>query len=262
MNSIHISYLYAYLLKSGRPQSLDHAQIITTGLVGDRDFAVIDDGGSMLTARECPMLLEVEAKIMNDMIHFKYKDDFITVPRKTVSSKTRAGILFGQSVEGLELDNRLQKWFSKCMGVSCHVVEINAAAMRQMEDQFIDITYTDAAPILLTSETSLRDLNNRMTLPVGMNRFRPNIVVNGDNPFEEDDWKLLKIGTCEFEISHQCPRCVLTTIDPSHPEKGISKEPLKTLSTFRKSGNEVNFGIYLIPKKMGIIRLNDEIIPG
>ena len=54
----------------------------------------------------------------------------------------------------------------------------------------------------------------------------------------------------------------LPLLIPSHPEKGISKEPLKTLSTFRRSGNEVNFGIYLIPKKMGIIRLNDEIIPG
>ena len=262
MNSIHISYLYAYLLKSGRPQSLDHAQIITTGLVGDRDFAVIDDGGRMLTAREYPMLLEVEAKIMNDHMYFKCKGDFITVPRKTGSSKTRTGILFGQSVGGLELDDSIQKWFSKCMGVSCHVVEINAVYMRQMEGQSIDITYTDAAPILLTSEASLRDLNNRMTLPVGMNRFRPNIVVNGGNAFEEDDWKSLKIGSCEFEISHHCPRCVLTTIDPSHPGKGISKEPLKTLSTFRKSGNEVNFGVYLIPKKMGIIRLNDEVIPG
>jgi len=262
MNSIHISYLYTYLLKSGKPQSLDHAQIITTGLVGDRDFAVIDEDGRMLTARECPMLLEVEAKIMDDMIHFKCKGEFITVLRKTVSSKKRTGILFGQSVGGLELDKRIQKWFSKCMGVSCHVVEINAVYMRQMEDQFIDITYTDAAPILLTSEASLRDLNNRMTLPVGMNRFRPNIVVNGGNPFEEDDWKSLTIGTCEFEISHHCPRCALTTIDPSHPKKGISKEPLKTLSTFRKSGNEVNFGVYLIPKKMGIIRLDDEVIPG
>ena len=262
MNPIHISYLYTYLLKSGKPQSLGHAQIITTGLVGDRDFAVIDENGRMLTARECPILLEVEAKIMDDMIHFKCKGDFITVPRKIGSSKTRTGILFGQSVGGLELDNCIRKWFSKCMGVSCHVVEINAVYMRQMEGQSIDITYTDAAPILLTSEASLRDLNNRMTLAVGMNRFRPNIVVNGGNAFEEDDWKSLKIGSCEFEISHHCPRCILTTIDPSHPGKGISKEPLKTLSTFRKSGNEVNFGVYLIPKKMGIIRLDDEVIPG
>ena len=167
MNSIHISYLYTYLLKSGKPQSLDHAQIITTGLVGDRDFAVIDEDGRMLTARECPMLLEVEAKIADDMIHFKCKGEVISVPRKTVSSKKRTGILFGQSVGGLELDKRIQKWFSKRMGMSCHVVEINAVYMRQMEDQFIDITYTDAAPILLTSEASLRDLNNRMTLPVG-----------------------------------------------------------------------------------------------
>ena len=68
-------------------ESNDHAQIITTGLVGDRDFAVIGEDGRMLTARECPMLLEVEAKIMDDMIHFKCKGEFITVPRKkTVSS--------------------------------------------------------------------------------------------------------------------------------------------------------------------------------
>ena len=261
MNSINISYLYAYLLKSGRPQSLDQAQIITTGLEGDRDFAVIDDDGRMLTAREHPMLLEVEAKIIDDKIYFKFKEDFITVPRETRSPKTRKGILFGQSVAGFELNDRVQKWFSKCVDVSCHVVEINKVYRRQMEGQSIDITYTDAAPILLTSEASLRDLNNRMTLPVGMNRFRPNIVVNGGNAFEEDDWRSLKIGACEFEISHHCPRCVLTTIDPSDPKKGISKEPLKTLSTFRKVGNEVNFGVYLIPKKLGVIQLDDEVIP-
>jgi uncharacterized protein YcbX len=129
-----------------------------------------------------------------------------------------------------------------------------------MELQPHDITYTDAAPILLTSQASLKALNNRITIPVGMNRFRPTLVVSGCSAFAEDDWKYLKIGTCEFEISHPCPRCVLTTIDPSNPEKGISKEPLKTLSTFRKFGNKITFGVYLIPKKLGVIRLNDEVI--
>ena len=170
------------------------------------------------------------------------------------------GTLFGQAAGGFELDNRLQKWFSKCMGVNCHVIEINEIYMRQMESQPHDITYTDAAPILLTSEASLKALNNRMAIPVGINRFRPNLVVSGSPAFAEDDWKYLKIGDCEFEISHHCPRCVLTTIDPSNTEKGISKEPLKTLSTFRKLGNEVTFGVYLIPKKLGILRLNDEVI--
>ncbi len=93
MNSIHISYLYAYLLKSGRPQSLDYAQIITTGLVGDRDFAVIDDGGRMLTAREYPMLLEVEAKIMDDHMYFKCKGDFYHCTTKNRIFKNQNGYL-------------------------------------------------------------------------------------------------------------------------------------------------------------------------
>ena len=260
MGSISISHLYTYLLKSGRPQSLDYAHIISTGLMGDREFALIDDDGRLLTAREYPALLEVESKIVDDEIYFEFKSDSIIVPRKTLNSRERIGTLFHQAAGGLELDNRLQNWFSKCMGVNCHVIEINEIHMRQMESQPYDITYTDAAPILLTSVASLKALNKRMTIPVGMNRFRPNLVVSGSSAFAEDDWKNLKIGNCEFEISHHCPRCVLTTIDPINPEKGISKEPLKTLSTFRKFGNKITFGVYLIPKKLGVIRLNDEVI--
>ena len=260
MGSINISNLYTYLLKSGRPQALDHTHIIPTGLMGDREFALIDDDGRLLTAREYPTLFQVESKIVDDKIYFAYKSDSIIVPRKTLYSRERMGTLFGQAAGGFELDNRLQKWFSKCMGVNCHVIEINEIYLRQMESQPYDITYTDAAPILLTSEASLRALNNRMTIPVGMNRFRPNLVVSGSPAFAEDDWKYLKIGDCEFEISHHCPRCVITTIDPSNPEKGISQEPLKTLSTLRKFGNKVTFGVYLIPKTLGILRLNDEVI--
>ncbi len=257
---ISISNLYTYLLKSGRPQSLDYAHVISTGLMGDREFALIDGDGRLLTAREYPALLRVESKIIDDKIYFEFKSNSISVPRKTLNSRERIGTLFGQAAGGLELDNRLQKWFSKCMGVNCHVIEIKELYMRQMESQPYDITYADVAPILLTSEASLKALNNRMTIPVGMNRFRPNLVVSGSSAFAEDDWKNLKIGNCEFEVSHQCPRCVLTTIDPSHPEKGISKEPLKTLSTFRKFGKKITFGVYLIPKKLGILRLNDEVI--
>ena len=260
MGSIIISNLYSYLLKSGRPQSLDHAHIITKGLMGDRDFALIDAEGHILTAREYPALLEVDAKIIDNEIYFKYKSDSISVPRKAIYSKERTGILFGQSLRGLELDNCVQKWFSKNMGINCHVIGINKAYIRQMKEQLHNITFTDAAPILLTSEASLEALNNRMIIPVGMNRFRPNLVVSGSPAFAEDEWKYLKIGACEFEISHHCSRCTLTTIDSSNPEKGISKEPLKTLSTFRKFGNKVNFGIYLIPKKLGIIQLNDQVI--
>ena len=261
MNAINISSLFVYPLKSCRAQSLQEGQILFGGLAGDRTYAVIDDTGQMLTAREHPELLTIEAVILDENICFSRAGDSITIPRNVESSSRRSGVLFGQPVGGSEMGDITRNWMSNHLAVSCNVVEISKTFMRQMEAQSHSITYTDAAPILLTSEASLRDLNNRMTLPVGMNRFRPNIVITGGEAFDEDDWRSLKIGTCEFEVSHHCPRCILTTIDPIRPEKGTSKEPLKTLSTFRKSGTEVNFGVYLIPKKLGIIRLNDVVIP-
>ena len=83
MCSISISNLYTYLLKSGRPQSLDYAHVISTGLMGDREFALIDGDGRLLTAREYPALLRVESKIVEDKIHFEFKSNSISVPRKT-----------------------------------------------------------------------------------------------------------------------------------------------------------------------------------
>tara|TARA_X000001036_G_scaffold435403_1_gene476585 strand:- start:3101 stop:3889 length:789 start_codon:yes stop_codon:yes gene_type:complete len=261
MNALCISSFFVYPLKSGMGQSIEEVQIYSSGLAGDRTYAVIDDTDQILTAREHPELLTIEAAILDKYICFSKAGDSITVPRNVKSSSMRSGILFGESLRGSELSELVRKWMSNHLAVSCNVIEINKNFMRQMKAQTHDITYTDAAPILLTSEASLEVLNNSMRLPVGMNRFRPNLVVSGSQAFAEDDWKYLKIGTCEFEISHHCPRCVLTTIDPSHPEMGISKEPLKTLSSFRKSANEVNFGVYLIPKRLGTIRLNDEVIP-
>ena len=87
-------------------------------------------------------------------------------------------------------------------------------------------------------------------------RFRPNVVVDHDVPFAEDDWRGIRLGGIDFRISKPCDRCVLTTIDPDTRVKG--KEPLRTLARHRRRDGKVWFGINLIPDGTGHLRVGDK----
>lgn len=88
-----------------------------------------------------------------------------------------------------------------------------------------------------------------------MNRFRPNVVVDGTAPWAEDDWRRVRIGTVVFEAAEPSARCVVTTTDPCTAERG--KEPLRTLARHRRFGDRLVFGRNLIPRGVGTIRVGD-----
>jgi len=90
-----------------------------------------------------------------------------------------------------------------------------------------------------------------------MNRFRPNFVFTGGNPYDEDRWKSFKIGEIIFYPVKPCARCVITTINQDTAEK--SDEPLKTLATYRTINNKVMFGQNLVHKGTGEIQINSEL---
>jgi uncharacterized protein YcbX len=114
----------------------------------------------------------------------------------------------------------------------------------------IPLSLADEAPFLLTTHESLSDLNERLKLAgketVDMRRFRPNIVIGGLEPWEEDSLKRIKIGPIEFLVWQRCGRCTMTTIDRDTLKR--SGEPLNTLSSFRERENgQRNFGMHMIP---------------
>ena len=91
-------------------------------------------------------------------------------------------------------------------------------------------------------------------------RFRPNVVIDGEAPFAEDDWPTVRIGDVEFRTAEVCDRCVMTTIDPETLATG--KEPIRSLSQHRKWDGKTWFGTRLVPLGEGKIRVGDEVVPG
>jgi uncharacterized protein YcbX len=119
------------------------------------------------------------------------------------------------------------------------------------------ISFADAYSFLVLSRESLDALNARLARPLPMNRFRPNIVLQGAGPFAEDGWEGIRIGDVQFDAAGPCARCVTTTTDQETGAR--ASEPLRTLATFRRDGNEVNFGQNHNHRGTGTIRVGDPV---
>ncbi len=119
------------------------------------------------------------------------------------------------------------------------------------------ISFADAYSFLVVSCESLEALNARLAEPLPMNRFRPNIVLEGGGPFAEDGWKTFRIGEIELDAAGPCARCVTTTTDQESGARGL--EPLRTLATFRRDGSEVMFGQNANHRGTGMIRRGDPV---
>jgi uncharacterized protein YcbX len=191
---------------------------------------------------------------------------------------TMAIPMTGPKVKLQDYGDDVAKWLQSATGIeNARLTGIGAGYKRLVEvnpDQGeaipeiakdAPVSLADEAPYLLTSTTSLQDLNKRMKSrgqdPVNMQRFRPNIVISGLKPWEEDCLKRIRLGYVEFHVWQRCGRCAMTTIDRDSLER--SSEPLATLSTFReRAAGQRNFGMHLIPVVLAPNAINNKICVG
>ncbi|WP_347359411.1 MOSC domain-containing protein, partial [Bdellovibrio sp.] len=121
-----------------------------------------------------------------------------------------------------------------------------------------EVRFADGRPVQLINLKSLEDLNSRLAEPVGVDRFRGNLIYSGEQPFEEEQWKRIRVGAVIFSQPKRCSRCTITTIDQLSGERA-GAEPLKTLAGYRRDGKDVFFGTLWIPENTGIIRKGDAV---
>jgi uncharacterized protein YcbX len=152
---------------------------------------------------------------------------------------------------GIDQGEEVADWLFANLGIKARLLHL------QNENADADFARPDMSPILVISEESLADLNSRMSEPVSMNRFRPNIVVRGILPYEEDSWERVYIGDILYEAwTEPCGRCAMVNIAQERGEKA-GKEPLKTLATYRRSGGVVLFGKYMVALSSGTVNVKD-----
>jgi uncharacterized protein YcbX len=227
---------------------------------------VVTPEGEFLTQREFPRLALVTPKLVDGTLELSAPNyESIQIGVQTSGTPWPVNVWKSKGVQSIDQGEEAADWFSDWLGATVRLVHIADGYKRLVNESYAvhddDHTgFADGYPILLTSEEGLQDLNARLESPVPMNRFRPNVVVKGCDPFEEDRWNRIRIDDVELAVVKPCARCEVTTIDQrSSPVDKESlerkKEPLKTLGKYRKQKLGAIFGQNVIPLNEGIIRL-------
>jgi uncharacterized protein len=258
-----ITSISIYPVKSMRGVERSSVRVTRRGCEGDRRFLVQAADGTFVTGREEPRLVLVTAQLVEGGVELSAPGVPSVIARPT--SIVRNALVWKTSCEALDAGNEAAEWISRWVGRSLRLVYQPAQSVRAINPDYAragdQLSFADAYPLLLTNLASLAELNARIALnnpgqEVPMTRFRPNIVVDAA-AFDEDDWRVVRIGEVHFRAPKLCDRCVFTTIDPETASAG--KEPLRTLATFRRWDGQVWFGTNLIPENEGTIQLGDRV---
>jgi uncharacterized protein YcbX len=258
-----LSGLVVYPIKSAGGIALEQSEIDEFGLRYDRRFMVVDQSGEFLSQRSHARLALVAPGIENDVLRVEAPGmpslELPLAPRPTVATRVT---VWNDTCVATWLGEAAAKWFSDFLGESCSLVYMPADTVRPANPAYDPVgsrvSFADAFPFLLISEESLADLNRRLAEPVPMNRFRPNLVVVGAGPYEEDRWKRIEIGGITLRIVKPCARCLIPTTDQTTAIR--SKEPLRTLATYRNVEGKVMFGQNVVHEGRGRLSVGDQVV--
>ena len=273
-----LTSLNIHPVKSTAIRAVASAEVTPGGLDGDRTWVIVDAEGVLVSAREQHSLFAITA------------DTPTTDPSLTSALRLRAADLpdllvdvptgelvrarvHEQELQGIPAGPQVDAWLRKAVGrddlrlVWCDDPTrrtLNPAHSRPGDHT----AYADGYPVTIATEASLRQLNDWITegalgrgeeppAPLPMERFRPNIVVDGDSPFAEDDWTSVQVGHVRFRVAKPTDRCVMTTIDLETLQ--TSKEPIRTLARHRLVDHKTLFAVNLIPETTGRISVGDAV---
>jgi uncharacterized protein len=287
---MHISEINIYPIKSLKGIALDSAVVEPRGLKHDRRWMLTDKDGKFLTQREFPRMATITVGVESGELRVESETaGAITVPFEPDSGDRRQVTIWQSICDGEVYETAVNQWFSDVLDTDCQLVYMSDETKRSVNPRFDRgediVSFADGYPLMLLSEASLADLNDRIAesqthagrlpafRPLPMNRFRPNIVVNGSDAYAEDNWSKIRIGETIFRGTKPSERCVITTVNQAKGEFA-GKEPLKTLATYRLAKqvmperldslgvtpNAVLFGQNLIAETIGSeIRVGDNL---
>ncbi len=264
-----ITGLFIYPIKSCRGIAVQRALVTAFGFENDRRYVLTDEKGKYVTQRTQPRLALVHTHIEGTTLSLSAPgmSDIFFDMRSDPAAQETSVTLHKDTCIGLAMDPSINQWFSSFLNMECQLNRYSTAKPRIKESSYlgtsIPVSYADGYPFLVVSEQSLNFLNTKLTAPLTMMRFRPNIVVTGAcMPHDEDLWNEVLIGRdTVISAASRSPRCVMITVDPSTGAIDKNSEPMRTLATYRRDGEGVLFGRNFVPiTTNGSIKLDDAVV--
>jgi uncharacterized protein YcbX len=264
-----IAALHVYPVKSCRGIALAQAQLTPRGLRHDREWMVVTPEGRFLTQRELPRLALITPDLDDSTLRLRAPAaGVVGVPLDAVDTRPGKVTVWDDTVLARDQGDAAAQWLSDFLQRSVRLVRFDPAQQRQTDPAWSggrpgESAFSDGYPVLVLSRASLDDLNARLPRALPMDRFRPNLVLDGCEPYAEDSLRVLHSGPVTLRLVKPCTRCVITATEQSTAERD-GDEPLRTLRSYRwrPELRGVIFGQNAIVDRAGTLRVGDAITGG
>ncbi len=264
-----VADLYIYPIKSARGISVSALEFDARGASGDRRWMLIDRDAQFLSQRRIARMALIQVALDADALVVDAPGmPTLTLPRNgqhPPSGERLVAGLFEDAVAVQRVDAEVDRWFTTFLRYPCSLVTMPDDTQRQVDLTYAPagrtVAFADAFPALVLGTGSIDQLNRRLAAkgepPVGVNRFRPNILLSVAVPHAEDDWCRLEGPRIAFDIVKPCARCSIPAVDPDRGVRG--KEPTRTLSEYRTRDGKVLFGQNALHTRPGRLERGDRL---
>lgn len=274
---MRLVHLNVHPLKSGAIRPVGSADVLARGLVDDRSWMLVGPDDRVVSARDVPALFRVVADTpatdasVSSALRLRaagHPDLDVELPEGPEVPVHLFSLDLPATPAGPEAD----AWLRDVLGVDVRLVWCHDPARRRLQPGFSSpgdhTAFADSFPVTVASLASLRRLDDWMLErameageeppePLPVERFRANLVIDGDEPFAEDHWGEVRVGEVRFRVAKPVGRCVMATLDPATLR--TAKEPTRTLARHRLVDNKTLFATHLVPLDEGRIRVGDEV---
>jgi uncharacterized protein YcbX len=235
----------------------------------DRRWMVIDQDNNCVTQRNTPKLCLINTRRVEGGLLIS-ADGAGQCALPTGGDSLLESKVWKADVQGQDCGDRVANWISSFLGKKCRFIYMLENYSRLVDSDYASqneqIGFADGFPLLITSEASLQDFNSKLAdsessteadFKIGMNRFRPNIVITGNAPWAEDQWQKIAIGDIELSLVKPCSRCIIPSIDPLTANKQMLVN--QTLLKYRRQDKKTYFGQNALYNRLGSINVGDTV---
>lgn len=262
----YLSQIFIYPIKSVAGIPMQQWEVTKTGLKYDRQWMLVDEQHQFLSQRRLAKMALIKTQLKDEQIIVSAPGKLnISIPLHPtayeVNDSITVTVWHDQCIAKL-ISDKVDQWFSDFLEQPCHLVYQPSDSIRTVDQQYAlsadQTSFSDGFPFLIASEASLALLNQQTGLTLGIQRFRPNLVIAGCTSYAEDTWRTIQMGDITFRLPKPCSRCPVPQIDPETAIMG--KEPLRTMARTRKWQNKVFFGQNALHDSAGSLQTGDAVI--
>lgn len=244
---VSVTGLYVYPVKSTRGIARARVALAPTGFEWDRQWMIVDAKGVFLSQRTHPQLARIVPQVTPDALVLNAPGlAALPVPLDSEGARTAVRI-WDDGCLGIDQGSAAREWLSQAVGEAVRLVRVSPDMGRLANPKFAGATpvplgFPDGYPVLVCNEASLEDLNERLPERIPMERFRPNLVLQGLPAWAEDHIDTLTLGPVELRLVKPCVRCTIPSIDQQSGERSTDPAPALKRLRFSRTLRGVMFG--------------------